>query len=515
MSPPRKATTVRERYDQALHYARDQRLPPDAPRPRPTSHWPEENVQLLERFHAWLISGGACEYSTNIIYLPVAGHVLGLNLAPHEQLDLESDLEKALVYVRAKGVGEHWVKACRNGLNKFRRFLRLERGLGEVQKETPYDVAAHTQGLPAWLVRELVRYQRVQQRNWRPARIEGNIRRFWSGHLRVWRFLCEQRGVQDLGDVRRQHLLDYIDQRLDAGYAVSGVNNDVRTFHSFLRFLEQQGYAVPQALLRIPGLKPPDNLPKYLTDEQVRKLRDDLEERVAQARLSNHRRDALLDRAAFYLLWQCGLRVGEVEELRLDDLDLPNRKLAVRNSKGLKDRVVFLSDRVVLALGEYLAVRGVGSGEHVFLFRNAPLRKDLIRDRIKAAGKRTSVRVTPHRLRHTCATQLLNAGCRVTSIQKFLGHKRLNSTMIYARVHDHTVAEDYYAAMERIEQRLNIGSPPEEDHAETPVNGRERAQLLELAARLAKPELGVESRLNLVEKVRQVLNHSAPPDEEE
>jgi hypothetical protein len=107
----------------------------------------------------------------------------------------------------------------------------------------------------------------------------------------------------------------------------------------------------------------------------------------------------------------------------------------------------------------------------------------------------------------------LNAGCRVTSIQKFLGHKRLNSTMIYARVHNRTVAEDYYAAMERIEQRLDVGPPPEQDHAEAPVNGSERAQLLELAARLAMPELGVESRLNLVEQVRQVLNHSASPEE--
>jgi hypothetical protein len=51
-------------------------------------------------------------------------------------------------------------------------------------------------------------------------------------------------------------------------------------------------------------------------------------------------------------------------------------------------------------------------------------------------------------------------------------------------------AEDYYAAIERIEQRLDVGTPPEQDHAEAPVNGSERAQLLELAARLAKPELG-------------------------
>jgi site-specific recombinase XerD len=75
---------------------------------------------------------------------------------------------------------------------------------------------------------------------------------------------------------------------------------------------------------------------------------------------------------------------------------------------------------------------------------------------MQIAGEAVGVKVYPHRLRHTCATQLLNAGCRVTSIQKFLGHKKLNTTMIYAKAHDQTVADDYYAAMGRIEQRLEI-----------------------------------------------------------
>jgi hypothetical protein len=57
-------------------------------------------------------------------------------------------------------------------------------------------------------------------------------------------------------------------------------------------------------------------------------------------------------------------------------------------------------------------------------------------------------------LRHTFATQLVNAGCRVTTIQALLGHKRLNSTMVYARVHDQTVARDYFEAMAVIEERL-------------------------------------------------------------
>jgi len=150
--------------------------------------------------------------------------------------------------------------------------------------------------------------------------------------------------------------------------------------------------------------------------------------------------------------------------------------------------------------------------DHTFLYRNEPLCKDLVRDRLQAAGERAGVKVYPHRLRHTCATQLLNAACRVTSIQKFLGHKRLNSTMIYARVHNRTVAEDYYAAMEVVEKRLEVALPETEDHAGPQVNDDERAHLLELATQLAEPELDVELRLDLVDRMCQVLNHEVPPD---
>jgi integrase len=70
----------------------------------------------------------------------------------------------------------------------------------------------------------------------------------------------------------------------------------------------------------------------------------------------------------------------------------------------------------------------------------------------------------------------------VTSIQKLLGHQRLNSTMIYARVHDRTVAEDYYAAMEVVEKRLELTPLEVEDVTQPPVNDNDRAQLLGLAA---------------------------------
>ena len=131
---------------------------------------------------------------------------------------------------------------------------------------------------------------------------------------------------------------------------------------------------------------------------------------------------------------------------------------------------------------------------------NRPVRHNLIRDRIKAAGRRVGVPATPHRLRHTYATQLLNAGCRVTTIQRLLGHRRLNSTMLYARVHDRTVAEDYYAAMAQVENRLAAGEADPHD---------EHSHLLALLDRLAEPRLELEERLWLVAQVRRVVEGQA------
>lgn len=503
MSPMRRPHSLAEQYDQTLHYTRDKRLPPGHPKPQPTACWPRENIALYERYRDWLLEGGTSEMSSKIIYLPVAGHVLGLALKPHAELDLEEDFQRALDYVIAKKSSRDWIKASRNGLNKFCRFLRLERGLGEESNITPFDSACVTDGLPLWLVNELDRYQHIMQRNWRDARMEGNIRRFWSGYLRMWKYFGEQKNVMELQDLKRQHVLDYVDHRLRAGYAVTGVNGDLRNLHTFLLFLQEEGYSVPHSLLKIPSLKLPDPLPRYLTDEQVKKLREEVEKTVWEARLASHRRLALLIRAGFYLLWQAGMRLGEVEELRLEDLDFPQKRLSVRDGKGKKDRTVYLTETAIHALQEYLAVRGAGSGDHVFLYRNAPLKKDLIRAQLKYAGDRVGVKVFPHRLRHTCATQLLNAGCRVTSIQRFLGHKELSSTMIYARAHDQTVADDYFAAMQRVEQRLEI-VPAEQKDFEV-VNVQEPEKLTQLIERLEIPELCYEERLDLTLQLRELF----------
>jgi hypothetical protein len=148
------------------------------------------------------------------------------------------------------------------------------------------------------------------------------------------------------------------------------------------------------------------------------------------------------------------------------------------------------------------------------MYRNAPLKRDLIRGRLKRAGKNVGVNAFPHRLRHTCATQLLNAGCRVTSIQRFLGHKKLSSTMIYARAHDQTVAEDYFAAMQRVEERLDILPGPEQKTEDEVV--KVQTEVFQLIQQLELPELCVETRLGIAAQLRKTLrivHEHAPPKE--
>ncbi|HSL93937.1 MAG TPA: tyrosine-type recombinase/integrase [Bacillota bacterium] len=494
-------STAAHRYDTALRLARGAPLPTHFPRPQPTCAWPPENVALLERYRVWLDSSGATRGCILHLYIPMAGHVLGLNLKLHTEIDLEVDAEQAADYIKAKQMSPSWTEQCLFALNRFRHFLRQERGYVEPGRQQP-NLAKYQEGLPNWLVNQLSRYQHIRQASWRPARLKQALLRFWGGQTRLWHWLFAHYPITELKDIRRQHIFDYIDHRLAAGYAPSTINQDLRNFHAFLKFLREQDFLVPQALFHIKGLKQPDRLPRFLTDEQVRRLRDDLEQRVLQASSMRQHRNALLDRAAFYVLWHGGLRVGEAEELRLDNLDLPNRKLMVREGTGRQDRAVFLTEVAVEAFQAYLTVRGLGPTEHVFLHRNLPASKDLLRNRIKAAGSRTGVKVTPHMLRHTFATQLVNAGCRITSIQKLMGHRQLQATMVYARVHDRTVADDYYTAMAVIEKRLDC-TPGYADDSQNP-NGSGCRELLALVDAL-NAEIVNENQRMLVAEIRRGL----------
>jgi integrase len=178
-----------------------------------------------------------------------------------------------------------------------------------------------------------------------------------------------------------------------------------------------------------------------------------------------------MDLAWYLLMLHCGLRTGEVRFLRLPALDLDGQRLRIERSKGLKDRVVYLSEPAVDALRAYLDARGDTREptDHVFLYRHRPLSIRYCSVRLDTYGKRCGVRVTPHQLRHSFATLMLNVGAPIQALQQLLGHENINTTLVYSRVYDSTVAADYYRAMGKIEGT-----------SDQPVNGKDLLALLDV-----------------------------------
>ena len=445
-------TTAALRYDRALHKSlKLNPLPSHVTKPQPTGCWPEENIALLERYRDWLVGIGSADSVINQHRIPMAGHVLGLALKPHSQLNLADDFDSALRFIEVRRCSEVWTANCRHSLNWFRRFMKEERGLVIIDKPSFGDVARYQTGLPAWLIEQLTKQLHIRQANWRPSRMALSTYQFWCKSTRIWRWLFAHTEIREPKEITRDYIFRYIDGQLVAGYKASSINHDLHTFQGTLRFLQQQGIAVPHPLLTLSGLRKSQPLPRFLTDAQVVALRDNLIQRAEQAETTAAQRDSRLDLAAFYLLWQCGIRVSELEDLLLTNVNFEAGIIIIRKAKGLKDRSVYLTERVTETLQQYLEVRGPALSDHLFIYRHKPLSKDLIRCRMKAASKRLGFKATPHMLRHTFGTQLLNAGAKITTIQALLGHKRLNTTMIYAHVHDKTVIEDYFRAMEQIE----------------------------------------------------------------
>ena len=99
---------------------------------------------------------------------------------------------------------------------------------------------------------------------------------------------------------------------------------------------------------------------------------------------------------------------------------------------------------------------GPTDSNHVFVFRHRPLGSTFCYDRLRSYGRRCGVWASPHQLRHSCATLLLNAGTPVLTVQTILGHKYIDTTLGYARLYDGTLTADYYRAMIEIEGRLEL-----------------------------------------------------------
>jgi site-specific recombinase XerD len=245
--------------------------------------------------------------------------------------------------------------------------------------------------------------------------------------------------------VNHKKVLEYIDHLLSKRLKPKTINchlDSIRGFYNYIHDEEQVPVSNPVKKGYALRLSRP--LPRYLRDEDVVTFFDVI--------------NSARDRAMFMLMLRCGLRVDEVAKVTLAALDLPRAQLFVYEGKGVKDRVVYLSNDAYDALVGYLKLRPSSRAKRVFLvekgrFKGKPIEVRGIQHRMKQYAMKAGLKICCHQLRHTMATQLLNADADLVTIQDLLGHTRIKTTQRYCRVSNLKVQRDYYEAMAKVIQR--------------------------------------------------------------
>jgi site-specific recombinase XerD len=236
--------------------------------------------------------------------------------------------------------------------------------------------------------------------------------------------------------------IDYLHSKRMRSTSINCYLAIIRVFYSYLRHEEKVKLSNPVK----PGcrLRTPKPLPRCIREQEVEQLFG----------VITSKRDF----AMFKLMLRCGLRVEEVSNLTLGAIDFRRRRIIVHHGKGSKERVVYISDDAHDALVEYLKIRSNLRVKKVFLvekgnFKGRPISVRGIQKRMEYYAKKTGIKASCHRLRHTMATQLLNADAEVETIQDLLGHNWITTTQRYCKMSNLKVQKDYFKAMRNVLQR--------------------------------------------------------------
>ena len=248
-----------------------------------------------------------------------------------------------------------------------------------------------------------------------------------------------------LEDVTHLTISHYIDHLMRNRLAPKTINCHVNCIRQFYHHLcDEEGLAITNPVRRSHIQKMSRPLPRHLRDEQV----EDFFKVLKGSR----------DKAMFMLMLRCGLRVEEVANLTMGVIDVKRRTILVEDGKGGKDRIVYMSNDVLQSHLSYLKVRPASRARKIFLSekgesKGQPISIRGIQRRMERYARKAKIKLSCHHLRHTMATQMLNADADLSTIQDLLGHSSVKTTQRYCRISNLKVQRDYFKAMEVIMQR--------------------------------------------------------------
>jgi site-specific recombinase XerD len=264
--------------------------------------------------------------------------------------------------------------------------------------------------------------------------------RTWKDYSYDLQQFADAVGDRSPSEVTFREVDRFISLQASKGFAPTTINRRLAAIVSLYTFLSDEDPSlVCPVLPHRHHLREPQRLPRPVQNDVLGKF---------FAAIDHPR-----DRTMFILMLRCGLRISEVANLLLTDLylDETHPRLVVRG-KGSHERSVYLSPQAERALRSYLAERPVVASDFVFLsYLGEGLSTTAIHKRLMRYREQAEVSLTAHRLRHSFANDLVSVDVPVTTIQKLMGHRWLETTQTYVLANDHQVQADYYAACQKLE----------------------------------------------------------------
>lgn len=270
-------------------------------------------------------------------------------------------------------------------------------------------------------------------------KLSSNTKNAYKYGLSLYQLYLQKKNIKKVMDIKDKDINDYIIFLKKAKKKATTIAHQLSIIKNFHKFLFLHKYIKEDVSQMIERPKLQKKLPHILTIDQVDKLLD-----INPVSIFDYRNKAMLE-----LLYGTGLRISELINVKINDINQVNATI-ICFGKGRKERIIPIGDYIIDSINNYLKVRDQflikGSNDYLFLNNhgvklsrqgfNKLLHKLLI-------SKNLPTNITPHTLRHSFATHMLEYGADLKSIQELLGHSDISTTKIYTHISKNKVSRDY------------------------------------------------------------------------